>query len=48
MSYRCEKCGKILIDPLVTHCSNKCIFELVESAKSLSDEPIRFDIDSDP
>ena len=48
MSERCQECGKTLFDSGLTHCSDKCLFEIVANAKSLSDVPIRFDIDSDP
>ena len=27
MSGKCQNCGKVLEDSILTHCSNKCLFE---------------------
>ncbi len=27
MNGKCQNCGEPLDDPILTHCSNKCIFE---------------------
>ena len=48
MAKYCSNCGKKLIDSRLTHCSEKCIFETVSVAKSLSNVPILFDMDSKP
>ena len=48
MSDKCMECGKKIHDHNVTHCSDACLFRSVSYAKSLSDIPIRFNIDSDP
>ena len=48
MSETCRECGKKLFDNNLTHCSDICLFRFVSYAKSLSDIPVRFNIDSDP
>jgi len=30
---KCETCGKVLDSPLVTHCSDKCLFESVKKSR---------------
>ena len=48
MSKHCQACGKLMFDERLTHCSEKCVFENVENAESLSDIPVGFNIDSKP
>ena len=48
MPERCRECGKKIHDKNLTHCSDVCLFMFLSNAKSLSDSPIRFNIDTDP
>jgi len=32
----CQNCGKLMEDPLLTHCSNVCLFEDYLKSKSVS------------
>jgi len=30
---KCENCGKVLDNSLVTHCSDKCLFESIKKSR---------------
>ena len=40
MEKRCESCGKNLLDSSLTHCSDKCLFQIVEDSTSISQTPM--------
>ncbi len=40
MKCKCETCGVKLVDPQITHCSNKCLFATLWNSESLSGIPI--------
>ena len=45
MSETCENCGGKLVDPRLTHCSDRCLFSNIpSSARSLSEIPVKFHI----
>ena len=39
MSNQCEKCGKKIPFREVTHCSDECLFDGLETTKSISRTP---------
>ena len=45
MKGKCKKCGKLLDDSLLTHCSSKCQFEDYLNSKSISHTPIDTEAD---
>ncbi len=47
MKEKCQNCGKLLEDSLLTHCSNKCLFVGILNSKSVSRTPVEDWGDSD-
>ena len=48
MQGKCKKCGKKLEEPILTHCSNECLFKQIQSSQSLSGIPIETWNDENP
>jgi len=48
MTSNCEECGKKLQYPILTHCSNQCLFLQLKNSKSIGENPIETWDDEDP
>lgn len=47
MGENCQRCNRKMDYPWLTHCSDKCLFDIVKNSESISDTPVE-DWDSNP